>query len=256
MLQNRVDHLEILIGLMRQRIQETEKQNTRELRLNAAAAAETKRLTREIERWENARKDARTCRPITPEEDGNDNPGGTCDPSASKPTAGLNKSNENAGEGDDSLDGDDSNYEIIIQKPKARKATFVSANKSNKKPKKAAAKSGRTYSFDKNDYHPYNCPAAGCTKKVWFAKKDKPRLNSEGQVCDQEPWRKEAFFNKIYHMRAHMAKQHPAVPKVNYPPGFAPQDIGQSGKEQKPASKKAAAFPLAYGSDTSEEEFF
>lgn len=220
-LQNRVEHLEILEGLLRELIRDMEEQNDRELELKAAAIAETKRLQQEVERWESTEKSSGFCHPITPEEDANANIGGIRGASGSTST-GLDESEENEGNDEEkSLDSDHNIYEDTPKKPRARKATTIGRGKSNKKPKKSAPKSKRSYQFDKKDYHPYECPVFGCGKRVWFAKKDNPPLNSKGQVCDQQPWCKRFFYNKVSQMRMHLAEKHPNVPKVNYPPGFS-----------------------------------
>eukprot|EP00977_Amphora_coffeiformis_P000712 scaffold152_cov163-Amphora_coffeaeformis.AAC.10 len=226
-LHHRVDHLEILQGLLSQRIRDMEQENARELQLYAANMAENLRLKRAIEHWEE-HANHRDGRPVTLEKNRGRPLGGLPKP------AGLDLSAESEGESEDSSfedgndddvdndDDDDSICGATPPKPNARKAADVSGKKSgSKKPKADTTTTRRWTPGNTTQYNVYQCPAMGCSKKVHFAKKDNPPLNSQGLVCDQEPWCPKVWSNKIYQMRWHMKEKHPAVPEVNYPPGFA-----------------------------------
>lgn len=239
-MQHRIDYLTIMQGFLRERILDMEQQNARQLQLKEADMAKTQRLKHEIEQWESKyRNDTPFYHAITLEKECGYPRVGRGTGGMSKP-AGLDETEDSEGDSegdsdessfkDEGEDDEDDDESMTPKKPKVRKAGAVTGNKMNsgsgsgsstKKAKQEAVTKLRWTPGNTEHYHIYNCPAIGCRKKVSFAKRNDPPLNGRGHVCDQEPWCKKVWGGKIYQMRSHMAKEHPMIPEVNYPPGFA-----------------------------------
>ena len=177
-LQYRVDHLEILQGLLRRRIRDMEQQNAYLLQLKMDDMAETRRLKLAIEQWEEMNKNhhdngTRFCRStITLEQDSRHVVGGG--KGVSKPS-GLDESEEDETEesslednieDDEYVDDDEygSLYGTTPMKSKARKAAVVSGdkNKTNSSNKKTKTTKRQWTPGNTTHYHIYHCPVMGC----------------------------------------------------------------------------------------------
>ena len=237
-LQQRTEELEILVGLLRERVLLLEEQNTQGLNDKAGTIAENRRLKSQIEALEHSQPSSRqstaghsrtSAAPA----------GGKVKGSRFMENQELKEGIESDDDGDetneeeDGLPSDDSVYEETPKKPKARKPSTNNPNKSAKKAKMDnSATTQEQWHADSDDYYKYSCPVDGCDKNLWLHKKHNPTLNAKGEISDQEPWIGTHFNKKIRKMREHMKAFHPDWKEFDWPPGFAKQSrLGKKDNE-------------------------
>lgn len=234
-LELRVEQMQVLEGMLRERIRRLEAQGLRALEARSRMVAENRRYRRHIDEYRRHRRgggrvlaETQTLDPTLHDDDDDDDDPAidkgsleqddywsvlVCRPTGSTTRPSEDKEEENNQEDDQSfVESEVGSYDEPVKQPKSGAAAAGGKGTQKRQAYKVQ---------DTANFYVYRCPVQGCHHEFGFNKKTRPPLNPDGTVSDDSFWPFAKFHNQTASVRAHMRRFHANIRQTNWPAGFA-----------------------------------